>query len=173
MESLFHSRAGAESHFPRVPTAPGRSDSTLHFAASPGLYGQTACNWLRTEQRSLRRSLQKDHKITRVKAVSHRWLSQAGIQSNSLCHSSYIYNRKTGGSDTWWLQTSPRRSLQRWVSGAPRNSPYISAHLCRDLSETTNKLLSYLKHSELKPPTVCSLLTCQGGIEVFDLQDLV
>lgn len=54
--------------------------------------------------------------------------------SHSYC-SSYIYNRKTGGSDTWWLQTSPQKSLRRLVSGALHILPYISALQRRDLRE--------------------------------------
>lgn len=58
------------------------------------------------------------------------------VRSGCLCRASYIYSRKTGGSDTWWLQTSPRRSPRRWVSAAPHISPDTSAHQCRDLRET-------------------------------------
>lgn len=55
--------------------------------------------------------------------------------------SSYIYNKKTAGSDTWWLQTSPQRSLRRWVSGAPRTSPYTSARQCRDLHKKQTNVI--------------------------------
>lgn len=46
---------------------------------------------------------------------------------------SYVYSRRTGGSDTWWRQTSPRRSRQRWASGSSRRRPYTSARPCRGL----------------------------------------
>ncbi len=166
-KSLFHSQAEAQSRFPPVPTAPGRSDSMLRFAASPGLSGQTACNWLHTGQRSLHRSLWRIAKSNMLEQYHTDCCKKPDSRATSLCHSSYIYNRKTAGSDTWWLQTSPQRSLRRWVSGVLHTSPYTSAHQCRDLSKKQT-LFSSLKHAEVKLFNR-PLLTCQGGIEVFEL----
>lgn len=45
----------------------------------------------------------------------------------------YVYNRKTEGSDTWWRQTSPQRSPPRWASGSPHIRPCSAEHLRRDL----------------------------------------
>lgn len=54
---LFYSQAEAGSPPPAAPTAPGRIDNRPRSAASPGRWGQRACNWPHREQRSLHHSL--------------------------------------------------------------------------------------------------------------------
>lgn len=95
--------------------------------------------------------------------------------SHSYC-SSYIYNRKTGGSDTWWLQTSPQKSLRRLVSGALHIWPYISALQRRDLREAGERTWvtqAVIFSSKAYWTQSVFFLTCQGGIEVFELYNLI
>lgn len=162
-EGTGDSRAEAGSLSPPGPTAPGRSDNTAHSAASPDLGGQRACSWPRTELRSSHRSLEE-----MAEGGSARW-GGGGV----CCSRAYIYNRKTGGSDTWWPQTSPRRSPPRWESGSPHTRPYSSGRPCRDLREEAEmrgaNRVSVCRTGVWKRPH----LTCQRGIEVFELQDLV
>lgn len=60
---------------------------------------------------------------------------EASLMQDALVVPTYVYNRRTGGSDTWWPQTSPRRSLRCSASGGPRIPPHTSAPRRTDLGE--------------------------------------
>ena len=95
---------------------------------------------------------QNDHII-----VSH-W--QHALKSLDRSLGPYIYNKKTGGSDTWWPQTSPQRILPRWASGAPHTSPYTSAHRCRDLRHWGESQKNWIIFSYKRCRTAAHHLNC-------------